>query len=235
MLYESCTGRRGHHRFHLRSELIHWFMGEDRLRVKPEYSPPQSTERSTAEITAQRCNELRQDSASNELQLELVVGLPERRPDGTPIPRPRASSPRLAHTLPRRRPPNAVPALALSDVKTRPASMRPERPRIAALQNLPPPVEALASVPPLVAVLQNVPPPAEAPSVPPLVEALQNLPPVESPSDLPPPIEAHWSMPSRVGAPPKWPPAPRTLGDRLALPAMLFVLALGAGAFLLLR
>jgi hypothetical protein len=58
---------------------------------------------------------------------------------------------------------------------------------------------------------------------------------IEVPSSMPPPIEPHWSMPSRVGAPPKFPPAPRTMGDRLALPAMLFVLALGVGAFLLLQ
>jgi hypothetical protein len=135
-------------------------MGGDLLGFGPPDGLPQSTERSTAEIAAQRCNDLLRDPASDELQpeLEFVEGVPERRPDSTPIPWSRASSPRLAHTLPRGRPSNGGPALAQSDVVTRPVLMLSALPLIEAPSNMPSPVEAPRNMPPLVAGPPKWPP-----------------------------------------------------------------------------
>ncbi|HEX2690630.1 MAG TPA: hypothetical protein VHN14_28635 [Kofleriaceae bacterium] len=71
------------------------------------------------------------------------------------------------------------------------------------------------------------------PELPP-VEAPRNLPPIEVLQPLSPLVQAPRTLPPVFVGPPKRPPAPRTTRDRLALPAMLVVLALGAVAFFLL-
>jgi hypothetical protein len=100
-------------------------MGETTLGREATDSPPQSTERSTAEITAQRLYELIRHPAHDELapEVELIAELPEYAPEATPVPWPGGSSPRLAHTLRRVPQSSAVPTPSPSEIDTRPVAM----------------------------------------------------------------------------------------------------------------
>lgn len=125
-------------------------MGEDILRYEPADGPPQETERSTAEITAQQLHELIRSPAHDELEpeLELVAGVPEHRPEATPIHLAHGSSLRFAHTMRRFPPSDAVPVLAQADVETRPVAMPLELPPVDVPQNEPQDEPALVGGPP---------------------------------------------------------------------------------------